>query len=469
MQSDRGEEATIMGIRSLAFTLLLAAPGPALAQPGGTLDASFGDAGQVFLPLSSNADRINAVAIDALGRIVGAGSARQAGSGNSDWIVVRLLADGTPDPGFGGGDGVVVLSLPGSNDEAWDLLLQPDGRIVVGGDVYPGGDPNVAVVRFEADGDLDPTFGGGDGRVDFSTSTGIDTDTLHALAPAGDGALVAAGYGGPGPFDLWAVRIEADGELDGDYGGGDGIARIDPGIGSGSLFDAAATVDGGVLLAGFQSPPGRLLLVRLDAAGGLDPDFDDDGIVQHDLVEDETEVAEAVALLPDGRAVVGGRGQSQPNSPAGDDVLVARIETDGALDPSFGGGDGWATLDLGSSRDNAYALALDAGGRIVLAGQTDLAQPNLADIAVARLLPDGAPDAGFGDGASFVRIDLADGQDEGLFGVAVQDDGRIVAAGRSPRPGNPSGYDSVFLRLHGGCLFCDGFESGDTGAWSSSP
>lgn len=455
-----------MGLRSLAFTILLAAPGLALAQAAGTLDASFGAGGRVFLPLSSNADRINAVAIDALGRIVGAGSARQVGSGNSDWTVVRLLPDGTPDPSFGGGDGVVVLSLPSSNDEAWDLLLQPDGKIVVGGDVYPAGDPDVAVVRLEADGDLDPTFGGGDGRLDFSTSTGIDTDTLHALAPAGDGSLVAAGYGGPGPFDLWAVRIGADGDLDGTYGGGDGIARIDPGIGSGSLFDAVATADGGVLLAGFQSSPGRLLLARLDAAGGPDPDFDDDGIVQHDLVEDETEVAEAIALLPDGRAVVGGRGQAEPNAPTGDDLLVARIEVDGALDPSFGGGDGWTTLDLGSSRDAAYALALDGSGRIVLAGQTDLAQPSLADVALARLLPDGAPDPGFGDGASYVRIDLADGQDEGLFGVTVQDDGRLVAAGRSPRPGNPTSYDSVFLRFHGGCLFCDGFESGDTGAWS---
>jgi uncharacterized delta-60 repeat protein len=453
---------------SFAIVVVGALLSPALvAQPGGTLDASFGDGGVVFVAVSANVDRINAVAVDALGRLVGAGSARQAGSGNSDWTVVRLLADGAPDPSFGGGDGVVVLSLPASHDEAWDLLLLPDGRILVGGDVALPGDPDVAVVRLEPDGDLDPTFGGGDGRLEFSTATGIDTDTLHALAPAGDGAVVAAGYGGPGAFDLWAVRIDADGDLDGAYGEGDGIARIDPGSGSGSVFDAAATADGGVLLAGFQTSPGRLLLARLDAAGGLDPDFDADGIVQHDLVEGETEVGEAVVLLPDGRAVVGGRGQAEPDSPTGDDLLAARIETDGALDPSFGGGDGWTTLDLGTSREAAYALTLDSAGRLLLAGQTDLAQPNLADVALARLAADGAPDPSFGDGDSFVRFELSEGNDEGLFGVALQADGRIVAAGRSPRPGNPTGYDSVFLRLHGGCLFCDGFESGDATAWSS--
>jgi uncharacterized delta-60 repeat protein len=447
--------------------LLAASAG--LAQPGGTLDGSFGNGGVVFVAVSSNIDRINAMAVDGLGRIVGVGSARQVGSGNSDWTVVRLLADGAPDPSFGGGDGVVVISLPDSNDEAWDLLLQPDGKIVVGGDVYPGGDPDVAVVRLEADGDLDPTFGGGDGRCDFSTATGIDTDTLHALVPVGDGAVIAAGYGGPGNFDLWAVRIDADGDLDGAYGGGDGIARIDPGSGSGAVFDAAATADGGVLLAGSQGSPGRLLMARLDVDGDLDPSFGGDGIVQHDLVADEAEVAEAIALLPDGRAVVGGRGQAEPDSPAGDDLLVARIEADGALDPSFGGGDGWTTLDLGTSREVAYALALDGSGRILLAGQTDLAQPSLADVAVARLEADGSPDPAFGGGASYVRLDLADGHDEGLFGIGVQADSRIVAVGRSPRPGNPTGYDSVFLRLHAGCLFCDGFESGDTGAWTAVP
>jgi uncharacterized delta-60 repeat protein len=458
-----------MNARILALTLWLAAPGLALAQAGGTLDVSFGDGGAVFLPLSPDADRINAVAIDALGRIVGAGSARQVGSGNSDWTVVRLLADGTPDPSFGGGDGVVVISLPDSNDEAWDLLLQPDGRIVVGGDVYPPGDPDVAVVRLEADGDLDPTFGGDDGRVDFSTAAGIDADTLHALAPSADGGIVAAGYGGPGAFDLWAVRIDASGALDGAYGGGDGIARIDPGSGSGSLFDAAATDDGGVLLAGFQTSPGRLLLARLDAAGAPDPTFDGDGVVQHDLVVGETEVARRVVLLDDGRAVIGGRGQIEPDSPTGDDLLVARIETDGALDPTFGGGDGWATLDLGTLGDVAYALALEPSGRVVVAGQSDSSQPSLADVAVARLTAEGEPDASFGAGAGFVRFDLAPGDDECLFGTALQGDGRIVVAGRSPRPGNPTSYDSVLLRLHAGCLFCDGFESGDTGAWSSSP
>lgn len=456
-----------MYARRLALTLLLSAPVVALAQAGGALDTTFGDGGQVFLSLSSNADRINAVSIDALGRIVGAGSARQNGSGNSDWTVVRLLPDGTPDATFGGGDGVVVLSLPGSNDEAWDLLLQPDGRIVVGGDVYAPGDPDVAVVRLEADGDLDPTFGGGDGRFEFSTAPGIESDTLHALVRSADGKIVAAGYGG-NAFDLWAFRLTPGGELDSTYGDG-GIAVLDPGVDAAYLFDAVATPEGALLLAGSYDSGHQALVAKLGPGGALDVDFGDAGFARHDLVEDETEWLEAVVLDSEGRIVGGGRGQAEPDSPDGHDALALRLESDGALDPSFGGGDGWTTLDLDSSRDAAYAVAIDAGGRILLAGQTDLAQPNLASVALARLLPDGAPDPGFGDGASYVRIDLADGQDEGLFGVAVQDDGRIVAAGRSPRPGNPTGYDSVLLRFHGGCLFCDGFESGDTGAWSSSP
>jgi uncharacterized delta-60 repeat protein len=453
--------ATRLAACSLLGALAAAA---ALAGAGGALDTGFGDGGVSFLPVSGHADRINAVAIDSLGRIVGAGSARQAGSGNSDWTVVRLLADGTPDPGFGGGDGVVVISLPGSNDEAWDLLLQADGRIVVGGDVAAPGDPNVAVVRLEADGDLDPTFGDGDGRFDASTAPGIEPDTLHALVQTPDGGVVAAGYGGSA-FDLWAFRLGPAGDLDTTYGD-DGIARLDPGSDAAYLFDAVATPDSEVLLAGAYDAGQQVLVAKLGPGGAPDTDFGNAGCARHELVAGETEWLEAIVLDAGGRIVGGGRGQAEPGSPAGHDVLALRLEADGALDATFGGGDGWTTLDLGTSRDSAYAVALDADERIVLAGQTDLAQPGLAEVAVARLAPDGAPDTGFGDGAAHVRFDLSAGNDEGLFGVAVQDDGRIVAAGRSPRPGNPSSYDSVFLRLHGGCLLCDGFESGDTEAWS---
>lgn len=448
-------------VRFVRNPLLVAAllPAASFAASAGDFDPSFGANGRVSLSLSTSTDALYSIEIDPLGRIVGAGHSRD---GADDVAVIRLLADGAPDPAFGGGDGVVILPLAAGGDIAWDLAVQSDGKIVVTSRTDgPEGD-DTTVLRLESDGDIDPTFGGGDGRFDHSLAPGFEAEQPIALALADDGGIYCGGYGG-NAWDLWVIRLSGTGELDTTFGL-DGVARINPGPASAYLRDLRLDAQGRVLLAGSYDTIGQVLVARLDPSGALDPSFGGDGIVTHDLGPGNIDTAEELRLLADGRLVVAGTIDRQ--APMRDDLLVVRFESDGELDPTFGGGDGWVALDSGSTGDRGDALAIDGAGRIVVAGKSGYYVSTEGRALVARFTADGVPDPSFGGGDGFVIHDLAPNDDESLWSVQVESDGRIVAAGRSPRPGQSTGFDTVVVRLLGGCLFCDGFESGSTDSWS---
>jgi uncharacterized delta-60 repeat protein len=123
------------------------------------------------------------------------------------WHVLRVLADGTPDPAFGGGDGKVFEFL-GAGATATDLVLQPDGKIVVVG----GDGSGMVVARHMPDGGLDSSFSG-DGYDVVSFGDGYEMGYAVALQP--DGKVVVAGQAG-GTLSL--ARYRADGTLDDGFG-----------------------------------------------------------------------------------------------------------------------------------------------------------------------------------------------------------------------------------------------------------
>ena len=135
---------------------------------------------------------------------------------------------------------------------------------------------------------------------------------------------------------------------------------------------------------------------------------------------DGSAAARAIAIEDDGDIVVAGA-SSQPET--GWDFALARYEPDGSLDPSFGQ-NGRVTTDLGAS-EGANALVLQPDGKLVVAGESG------GDFALARYNPDGSLDTSFsGDG--IVTTDFA-GWGDVAYAVALQDDGRIVAAGSAYR------------------------------------
>jgi uncharacterized delta-60 repeat protein len=185
-----GRRARSLASVAVAACLLLpVAAAPAGAAPG-DLDPTFGGDGRVTTDFTAGFDGATGVALQADGKVVVVGGTGVEGA-NPMFAVVRYNPDGTLDPTFGG-DGRVTTDFTGGADRATGVAVQPDGKIVVVGTA--GADrrnPRFAVARYEPDGDLDPTFGGGDGVVRTNFTPGFDAATDLALQ--GDGNIVAAG------------------------------------------------------------------------------------------------------------------------------------------------------------------------------------------------------------------------------------------------------------------------------------
>jgi uncharacterized delta-60 repeat protein len=319
-------------------------------------------------------------------------------------------AAGDLDVSFGI-DGRVTTDFGGS-DGASEVAIQPDGKIVAAGSAH--GD-DFALARYNRDGSLDTSFDG-DGKVttDFG---GVDAASDVAIQP--DGKIVAAG-GGAADFAL--ARYNRDGSLDTSFDG-DGKVTTDF-RGVDAAVGVAIQLNGKIVAAGFDADADDFALVRYNRDGSLDTSFDGDGKVTTDFGS-AFEAAAAVAIQPDGRIVAAGFTQ------VGDDFALARYNRDGSLDTSFDG-DGKVTTDFGFTGpfgDPIYTVDLATGvviqpdGKIVAAG---FSVTGGVDFALARYNPDGSLDTGFG----FVgKVTTSFGDLDHAFGVAIQSDGKIVAAG----------------------------------------
>ncbi|MEU2617193.1 calcium-binding protein [Streptomyces sp. NPDC007157] len=391
------------------LALVLALPGTAFAAPG-DLDTAFGGTGAILTDLGGE-DHANDVAVQPDGKIVSVGAFVDESALESDFALTRHNPDGTPDTGFGG-DGRVttpINNLP-SNDgfqwsEAHAVALQPDGKIVVAGGSWRGYENCCwfTVARYNTDGTLDTGFGGGDGRVftDFGTP-----EEAKDVAVQPDGKIVAAGYVGGRAA---VARYNPDGSPDTSFSD-DGMVSADPDPSPESGGDARALVlqsDGKIVVAGeVGTTRFDFSLIRFDADGSLDSGFGSGGFQRTDFGDYDT--AEALAVQPDGRIVAAGS--------SGGRFALARYNTNGTLDPSFDG-NGLAVTPGGGAQD----MKLQSDGRIVAVGSG----PSGA-FEVRRYNTDGSLDGGFGTGGA-VTTDFGGG--DAARGVALQSDGRIVAAG----------------------------------------
>jgi uncharacterized delta-60 repeat protein len=349
--------------------------------PDGTLDTSFSGDGKVTTNFTRLEDAAWAVVIQSDGRIVAAGDAG-FGTGNSRFAVARYNADGTLDTTFGG-DGKVTTQFTRHDDPVAAAALQPDGKIVVsGGANWGGGESNFALARYNTDGTLDPSFGG-DGRVtaDFARRG----DYANAVVVQADGKLVAGGYATysrTNGFNRFAVaRYNADGTLDTSFSG-DGKQTTDFTRRNDPALDLTLQPDGKIVAAGISKADGsnpNVALARYNADGTLDASFSGDGKVTTDF-SGGYDQAYAVALQPDGKIVVGGA-----TTGLGGRFLIARYDTSGALDSTFNGG-GFAATNFTRHDDFAYGLALQADGNLVLVGGSGWGGSNLGKIALARYL-----------------------------------------------------------------------------------
>ena len=226
-------------------------------QPDGSIDSDFGVDGAVTMSLDPAVGGVYDLALQADGKIVGAGYALDGA--NSDFLVMRLMPDGSVDPGFGSA-GRVFTDFSGTHDGARSIAVQQDGKIVVGGYTDSGVDLDFALARYNTDGTLDTDFSF-DGLV--TTAVGVG-DVAEDLVLLPDSRILAVGYSALHNDGIVAARYHPDGSLDLSWGS-DGKVAADLGLGE-EACAVALQPDGKALVAGrawdvfgsdFASPPLR--------------------------------------------------------------------------------------------------------------------------------------------------------------------------------------------------------------------
>ncbi|MBI5810818.1 MAG: hypothetical protein HZB21_06495, partial [Deltaproteobacteria bacterium] len=131
------------------------------ATPGsGALDAAFGAGGKVTTAIGTSHDNAGAVAIQSDGKIVAAGSSSNGNGVDYDFALVRYDTNGALDAAFGAG-GKVTTAFGTSDDYAFAVAIQSDGKIVAAGSSWNGADLDFALARYDTGGALDAAFGAG--------------------------------------------------------------------------------------------------------------------------------------------------------------------------------------------------------------------------------------------------------------------------------------------------------------------
>jgi uncharacterized delta-60 repeat protein len=452
--------------------------------PSGSLDPSFSGDGKQRTDFGFAADdQASGVVLQAGGKIVAAGSAGGGATGG-DFALARYNPNGLLDTSFSA-DGKRRTDF-GGYEEAHGVTLQGDGRLVVVG--YGAG---LALARYNPNGSLDTTFSGdgkqtGDG--DFGAGTGVAIQPFGKIVVVGDGGFALARYNLNGSLDTsfsgdgnqrtsfpgfdeaTGVALQGDGKIVAAGGTGDNyqesvdfaLARYNPNGSLDTSFSGdgrrttnfgnweeasgvALQADGKIVVVGRTGgcgctttphPADDFALARYNPNGSLDTTFSGDGkqtttFRPHTEVDDDFDIPTAVALQADGKIVVVGQSFTFDSD---SDFALARYNPNGSLDTTFSG-DGKLLTDFGGY-DQANGVALQGDGTIVVVGS------GAGGFELARYNPDGTLDASFsGDGKQ-----TTGGGFGGANGVALQGDGKLVAAGSAS--GGATGVDFALARYN---------------------
>ena len=303
------------------------------------------------------------------------------GSGTA-FAIARYNTDGTLDTTFGTSGSVrnYISGGSGTSDIATSIAIQSDGKIVAGGYSYDGSGTAFAIARYNTDGTLDPTFGTNGSVRNYISGGGGDDDDAYSIAIQSDGKIVAGGYSDDGSYNSYAfaiARYDTDGTLDTTFGTSGSVRNYISG--GGSTYDEAYSI----------------------------------------------------AIQSDGKIVAGGYSLDSSGNCA---FAVARYNTDGTLDNTFGTGSGSVRNYIsggGGNDDKAYSIAIQSDGKIVAGGYSDY-QLGWTAFAISRYDTDGTLDPTFGTSGSVLNhIEGGGGNDDKAMSIAIQSDGKIVAGGAS--------------------------------------
>ena len=346
----------------------------------GSIDTTFGvSSGTTFLGSGTTASTM-AVAPDQSIYVGGYTSYP-----DSKFLLAHLSATGIPDADFGI-DGIVTTAITTGSSVCKDMVIQPDGKLVLGGygDDEQTTNSDLLFVRYLTDGTLDSTFNNTGIVV---VDGGADWEDMSALALMDDGSIVGAGSGNVSSL---LIKLNADGTLNTDFGT-DGIALPS----TGTAYEGAYGMsihDGSIYVVGYTADEDIIdtdsFIAKLNADGSFDTSFGTNGSTVSDF--GVYDMLYGLAIDANGKIVACGA--------VGDLnlLLTVRYGEDGALDPSFGDG-GITTTDLTSSYAELFNVAIQPDGKVVATGHGVV--DGFWPLVVVRYLGDGGT-VGIADNAS---------------------------------------------------------------------
>jgi uncharacterized delta-60 repeat protein len=335
-------------------------------------------------------------------------------SGKRPFAVLRYNANGTLDPSWGG-DGQVITDFNTAGTtygfaRPYAVSIQTDGKVVVVGDAQPTNLPEaIAMARYLPDGTLDNTFSD-DGMLVYTPPTATNGSGALGVAIQSDGKIVLSGYTTMfGKSRASVTRLLANGQPDTSFAGG----SVDLQFGANdyqTLTDVNVQPDGKIVVSGFAEADFKTVaaVARLNQDGTLDATFGSGGKVVTQVGTNENKPAQSI-LQSDGKILISGYSQNGSGGPA---ALMIRYNTDGTLDQSFGTG--------GSVRDANSGIV---NGLVTLSNGKIM---TCAGSFISRYNADGSVDNTFCEGKYFIKSNDLKISAEA---IAVQNDNAVIVSG----------------------------------------
>lgn len=430
----------------------------------GDLDCTFNDSGVVTTDIASEMDKVMSVITQADGKLVVAGYTYSGASAGYDFALARYNTDGSLDTGFGSGGKVITDTGDAVDNYATAVIQGMDGgdnedKLIVVGYSLGSNGYHFTIAKYNANGSFDSAFHSG-GIHSFQLIANKSAYAYEVLEQP-DGKIVIGGYtdSNSAGNDFAIVRMLSDGTMDTSFGGGwngSGSDRSWNNVGTrttmissvGTKHDEAYSMirqtDGKLVLAGSscQAASGStctdidVALVRYNTDGTLDTSFDSDGKLTTAISTSSSgtkdDVVLAILQQADGKLLVGGYSNNANDGNTADDLLVARYNLNGSLDnstsyPATGNvpfnTTGVITADSGAGgTDRIHGLVQQVDGKLVLVGS--IFNGTNDDIIWARLALDGTVSS-----VSDLKFSAIGSANDAAWSVALQADGKHVVAG----------------------------------------
>ncbi|MBK9270321.1 MAG: hypothetical protein IPM48_01875 [Saprospiraceae bacterium] len=407
---------------------------PDLFSQAGYLDPSFDGDGIFAANIRGSSDIVNAVAIQTNGKIVLAGGVYGQSYDNSDIAVCRYNLDGSLDNGFGY-QGKIIADVFGKGDEAHAISIQSNGKILLAGYATRNDKTLIALVRYNADGSNDISFGlNGIVTTDFGQPL-FTKVYAKDISIQSDGKIVLVCNGND---RLTILRYNVNGTLDSSFDG-DGIVQTNNPFDKITVGGLELQADGKIVISGsvLNSNISKIFVTRYNSNGSLDTNFGINGISRFnfDTTSNPTFSSEGhcLAINKNGEIVVAGVINSIGSNSSR--IGVAQFNANGSIDLTFGS-NGQVILDSGEPR----SLGIQSDGKILIGAYYSWFDMNLIKhsyVGIIKCNSNGSLDFGFGsNGKTEADIIKRPALPGGGY-IAIQGDNKIILAVTGAFDGGP--------------------------------